>query len=324
MLIRLLSRILESYFRRRWLYLLPTVFMLALGVAYTTYLPPAYQVEATIYVEQETLLSSLTSFQDRGLAYVTPAQATVGELIQLFQSDAVVRAIIEQTDLEAEMSGGPKVVEEIIAEARDAIWPQELGNNLVLITARHEDPQIAYQFVSSTIDTYIQWKTNIARNESVAAQSFFVELVETYRSQVEPERKALDDYLIAHPPPLAGLRPPIEVAAIDRLQAAITLAEERLRVAENNEENARLALIQAESDIKQSYLVVDAPIVPHEPETSLKTVVLGPAIFLAVGLFLSIGGIVGGAVLDRSVRLPADVKHELGLPLLAVVPASSD
>ena len=44
------------------------------------------------------------------------------------------------------------------------------------------------------------------------------------------------------------------------------------------------------------------------------------AVFLFVGLLLSIGAVVLGTVTDRSMRSPEDVEQLLGLPVLAVVP----
>jgi hypothetical protein len=46
------------------------------------------------------------------------------------------------------------------------------------------------------------------------------------------------------------------------------------------------------------------------------------AIFVAVGVILAIVAIVGGMLLDRSFRLPVDVEHGLGLPVLALIPES--
>ena len=43
-------------------------------------------------------------------------------------------------------------------------------------------------------------------------------------------------------------------------------------------------------------------------------------IFVVVGVVLSIMGILGGALLDRSHRFAIDVRHTLDLPVLALVP----
>jgi hypothetical protein len=47
---------------------------------------------------------------------------------------------------------------------------------------------------------------------------------------------------------------------------------------------------------------------------------MGPAIFVVVGIILTIVCIIGGALLDRSFRFPLDVLTSLDLPVLALVP----
>ncbi len=320
MLRLVLLRLLESYFRHRWLYLLPIVLMSAAAAVYVSSMAPTYAVSGTLYVQNGTLLSSLTDIRSDGFTYVTPAQATSSELYQLLNSHAFLRAIIQQTDMESKMGQGETVAAETIDEAKAAISLQELGNNLVMISARHEMPRIAHQLADSTIETYIQWKINLNREESVAAQTFFTDLIKTYSAEVEPARQALDSYLKTRPRPIQGERPEEESAEIKRLQAALDTAEERLSRAENQEESARLALTQAESTVRQTYFVVDAPTRPLNAERSKKDLVLAIALFVFAGAFISATGIVGGALLDDSLRFPIDVVHGLGLPVLTMVP----
>lgn len=318
----ILLRLLESYFRHRWLYLAPIGLMLAAMGAYMQVVPAPYIAEGTLYVQQETLLSSLTSVRNNGLGfrYVTPAEETVGELYQLMNSEGFIRAIIQQTDLEAKMGEGPKVVDQIVKETREAVWFRSLGNNLVMVSAQYTMPRVSAQLVASTVETYTRWKTNISREESVAARDFFRDLVANYSLALDAERSALTDYLVAHQEPVRGARPPAEAARIAQLEAAVALAEERLRDAEHKEEDAQLALAQTESNIRQGYFVVDAPKQPLEPKRSKKELAMIAAIFLMAGAFFSVAGIVGGALLDRSVRFPIDVKHGLGLPVLVTMP----
>lgn len=314
-----LLRLLESYFRHRWLYLLPIVLMTVASFAYVTSLTPTYIVSGTLYVQNGTLLSSLTAIRSDGFSYVTPAQATIGELYQLLNSKAFLRAIIQQTDLEIKMEQGEEVAAETIDEARAAIWLQELGSNLLMISAQHEMPRIAHQLAKATIESYVQWKINLNREESVAAQTFFADLIKTYRAEVEPAREALATYLKTRPKPIQGERPEAETTEIARLQAAVSTAEERLRRAENQEESARLSLTQAESSVRQTYFVVDAPTRPLAPQRPRKEMLLSVALFVFAGAFITFTGVVGGALLDQSFRFPIDVAHGLNLSVLTMV-----
>lgn len=314
-----IQRLLESYFRHRWLYLVPVVAMAWAALYYVSTLPPKYIARATMYVQNDTLLGSLTALQTEGFGWSTPAQATVNEFYQLLNSHAFLRAIVDGTDLEIKMNQGPTAVPDTLWEARQAIWVQTLGDNLILIGAAHEMPRITHQLATSTIETYIQWKINLNRDESVAAQTFFADLIATYRTDVESARAALTTYLLEHPKPVRGERTENEEVEIVRLQAIVDGAVERLHHAENQEENARLALVQSESTVRQTYFVMDAAERPLAPERSKKELLTYVALFVMAGVCISATGIVGGALLDRSFRFPIDVSHGLHLPVLAMV-----
>jgi hypothetical protein len=177
--------------------------------------------------------------------------------------------------------------------------------------------------VIATMDAYVQWKINTDYQESIAARTFFDSQLQPYTDQVEKARSDLISYMDQYPDPIRGNRPPEEQIEVGRLQAVLQQAQDRLKSAQDNEESARLTLAKSESVTRQTYLVIDQPEIPREPQVSLKAMLQNVAIFIAVGLFLSLAGIAGGALLDRSLRFPIDVRHGLGLPLLTTVPTAA-
>ncbi|MCB0095220.1 MAG: hypothetical protein KDE46_05830 [Caldilineaceae bacterium] len=323
-MVRLITlRLLESYFRHRWLYLVPIVLLTGVAVVYQLNVTPNYITRSTLYIQKETLLSSLTSIRSDGIAWTTPAQQTLAELNELLQSNAYMRAIIQHTDLEAKMTRDRDTVDMTYIEARDAIWVQQLGDNLVLVGASHDDPKISYQLVAATTDTYIQWKTNLNREESKAALTFFENLTQAYKAQLEPAQQELTDYLTLHPEPVRGERPAAEKAEIDRLQVAADTLSTRLNSAESKLEDIQLTLARTENDAQQTYIVLDQPRFPESPEQSKVDLIVNFILFIGTGIFMSVLGIVGGLILDRSFRFPIDVRHGLNLPVLAMIPEAS-
>ena len=59
-------RILESYFRHRFLYLIPIVIMAGVGALAFLTADSSYISLGVIYVRKESLLTSLTNLQDGG------------------------------------------------------------------------------------------------------------------------------------------------------------------------------------------------------------------------------------------------------------------
>jgi hypothetical protein len=191
---------------------------------------------------------------------------------------------------------------------------------VIEISAKSKSPQLAQQLTSATSEAYSAWKVIGDRQESAVAQSFFADVLPGYQQELQRARDEMQAYLKSHPEKLRGERPPEEVIEIGRLQAAVDTAAKRVESAMEKEESARLAQAQAESSVRQNYLLIDAPSQPTQPEASLRDRVTGPAIFAVVGLLLTFGGIIGGALLDRSFRFPLDVRNSLELPVLALVP----
>jgi uncharacterized protein involved in exopolysaccharide biosynthesis len=322
-MVRLISlRLLESYFRHRWLYLLPILLMAIAAVIYYLTLKPVYIVRGVLYVQKDSLLSELTSLNTESFSIYTPAEATTQEFNELLQTDAFVRAIIQQTDLEQTLGTGDMSVAETIKEVRKQVWVEAQGNNQVMIGGAYEDPVIAYQLSNAAVESFIQWRINAERQQSVSAQAFFAGLIETYRTDLDNARAELEQYLAAHPEQLRGKRPEIEQLEIDRMRGTIDLARARYASVLDKDESARLSMAQAESDTRQSYFLIDAPAIPTAPETSLRKTAVNMVIFVVAGVMLSIVAIIGGMLLDRSFRLPVDVQYGLGLPVLALLPES--
>ncbi|WP_129631023.1 lipopolysaccharide biosynthesis protein [Candidatus Oscillochloris fontis] len=313
-------RLLESFFRHRWLNIIPILIAAIVGVIFVLNMAPEYVATGRLYVSQENLLADLTSSGQSGSFWTTAAETTVSEMYELISTQAFIRTVIQKTDLEASMALGPDSVYETMTYARKVISIQAVGSNLLDISATGDDPTIVYQLVASTMDAYVQWKINNGYQESVAARSFFEALMVPYQEDVDNARNDLIDFLDANPNPVRGDRPPEETMELERLQASVQRAEERLSAARDNLENASLSQVQSESVTKQTYMVIDQPEIPQVAEISTKTMIMNFAIFVVVGIFLSVVGIAGGALLDRSLRFPIDVRHGLSLPVLAMVP----
>ncbi len=320
MLRLVLLRLLESYFRHRFLILLPIVVMAGVFAASFSGGKPNYISRGAIYVEKQSLLTSLTALRQDGISWVTPAQETVNEFKELMQTDAFIRAIIQHTDLEKDMSQGPADIDALFDAVRELIWAQTLGDNLVLVGAANEDAAVAEQLADGLAEAYMAWKITNEQQSSAVAQQFFTQLIVTYQAALDLARDELQTFLVDHPDPVRGDRPSTEQLEIARLQAAVDDAARRLQSAMEKEENARLTLTKAESDTRQKYLVVDAPAMPLQSEVSQKSKLMQGVIFIVIGAVLSVVAVVGGALLDRSLRFPIDARNGLSLPVIAAVP----
>lgn len=315
----ILLRLLDSYFRHRWLYLIPILVLTVFGAVYVLTQERYFISSGVIFTEQTSLLSSLTAVENEGFSWNTPAQDVTNEITDLIKTDAFIRAVIGETDLELKMSQGDEIVKDTITEVRKRIWVVPAGSNQVQINGANQDPVIAYQLAQSTINTFIQWNINLDRSDSTAAVNFFQELIMDYQSDAENAQQALRSYLDQHPEPLRGERSETEKMEIQNLQTKLDFATTRLAQALDKAENARLAEIQVESEVHQKYTLVDSPDIPTKAALSKRQMATNIAMFLVAGIIFSIVAVVGSTMMERSFRLPVDVERELGLPVLATL-----
>ncbi len=314
-------RILESYFRHRWLNLLPFLAMVVAAGIYMGVRKADYVSQGVLYINSQSLLTSLSDTSNSNTSWwISPSQGTTDEINELIKTDAFVRAIIQRTDLEQRMSEGPVAVSQLFQDVRTKITVLSLGNNQTEISVSDSDPRIAYQLVNSLTENYIQWKMNSQKTESQAALDFFSNLIKQYKTEVDASRDSVKAYISAHPEPIQGSRPFQEQFEIDRLNSQVKLSEERYTSALEKEENAKLALQQVESNARQTYITIDAPEIPVKPTMSLKSLAMNLGMFLVVGIMLSGVLIVGGFMLDKTIRFTADATLQIGLPVLAMIP----
>lgn len=316
----IILRLTESFFRNRGLYQLPVVLMIVLAGLYVLFAPRVYVSSGTLYVQEGSLLSSLAGSGGGGSWWITPAQAAVSEFNELMGTDAFVRSVVHKTALEATITSDPSLTDEAIWEVRQSVSFSAVGDNLIRFSGTFGDPIIAQQIAQATIDTYLQWKLNTDQRESVVAQEFFAKQIEPFQQELAQAQTELRAFLEAHPEPVRGNRPTDEALALDQLRGRVSQAIDRIENARTRSDDARLAQSIAESEVYQKYRVVDAPQLPVKPTLGIRGVLMNIVIFVAVGVFLSVIGIAGGAVLDRSLRFPLDVRHSLSLPVLAMMP----
>lgn len=314
---RFVGRMLEAAFRRPLLCLLPLVLFGGLGVWSVTSSEDSYVSSGVISVASQTLLSDLSNLPgSEGFGWETPAGVTSRNINELLGTDEFARLL-------ADSAGYGSLVESGVVQldaVRSAVVAVPTGANLVTIRASTDDPESAYRIAGATIDTYIEWVLEGDVNQSVAAELFFTNLLEVYEADVATAREALAQYVAANPPLPDGTRPAEEEAEIARLDADIEVASTRATSAVQNIEDARLSTEQTASDIGQRLRVVDEPRSPLAPESSRIQMVMTFAMYVVAGFVFSLGLVLAGAALDRTLRNVDDVETMVGQGLLAAVP----
>ena len=315
----LMLRLLESFFRRWWLYLVPVVLLGLLGFMSVSGTKKKFQSSGTFNVESSTILSNLSGDSSQTNGFDTPAGATSKRINATLGTDQFIKDVATRAGIAGALANGTITPGWI----RSSLSSTTNGSNLVRVVAVNEDPQVAQRLAAATIDAFIQSTVDSAAGQSTAAAAFFDGLIKTYQTDVDTAQAALDDYVTAHPAPAIGTRPEDESAEITRLTADLNDARTNYNTTVGKRQDAQLSVEQAKADIGERMRLIDAPQVPVAPQARLKSMVMGFGTFLAAGIVLSIATVVIATLMNHSVQTAADVKDRLGARVLAVVPDAS-
>jgi uncharacterized protein involved in exopolysaccharide biosynthesis len=315
----LMLRLLETFFRRWWLYLVPVVVLGVLGFMSVSGTKKTYEATGTFNVESSTILSNLNGDNTQTNGFDTPAGATSKRINATLQTDQFIKDVAKRAGIDNALANGTITPGWI----RSSLTSATNGSNLVRVIAVNQDPAVAQRLAQATIDAFTQSIVDSASSQSTAAVGFFDNLLTTYQTDVTTAQTAVDDYVKAHPAPAIGVRSEDEQAELTRLTAALTQAQGNYNATLGKRQDAQLSVEKTKADLSERLRLIDAPQAPAAPQARLKSMVFGFATFLAVGLLLSIGAVVVATLMNHSLQTAADVKDRLGVRLLAVVPDAS-
>lgn len=313
---RTLVRILEAFFRRRFLYTIPLVASILLGALSVMQSSDEYISGGSILVDPDSLVTSRSGVEAGGFfTYLTPAQFRSQELKGLLQTDVFMESVVATAGIRLSPNPGLAAVQ--LSSVRQSITGWPVSENLIRVTATTSDPRLSERLTTATIEEFINFEISVDVAESKAAEAFFLELAGTYEQNVTETRRAVDAYLDE----LAGVTwlTAEQQLALDRLIAAETLAEQRYRSTLEDVEASRLAAEQAETDVRQSMAIVDPPHLPTGATSDLLGDGITLAMYVLVGLAIMVTGPVVATLLDRSVLFPEDLAHIESTRVLSVV-----
>jgi uncharacterized protein involved in exopolysaccharide biosynthesis len=315
----LMLRLLESFFRRWWLYLVPVLLLGVLGFMSVSSTKKQFESTGTFNVENSTVLSNLSGDNGQTNGFDTPASVISKSINATLGTDQFIKDVAKRAGIDGALENGTITGDWI----RSSLTSTTNGANLVRVIAVNEDPAVAQRLAQATIDAFTQSEVDAAASQSDAAVAFFDNLLTTYQSDVANAQKALDDYVKAHPAPAIGTRPEDEQAEVARLTNALTAAQGNYSATVSKRQDAQLTTEKTKADLSQRLRLIDAPTVPSSPKPRLKSMIFGFATFLAIGVLLSVGAVVVATQMNHSLQTAADVKDRLGVRLLAVVPDTS-
>lgn len=285
-----ISRLLETFFRRWWLYLLPIVLLFALGVASTLTSGSTYRSNGIVLVSSSSLLADLSGTTSNPFGQETPAAYTSRQVNTLLQTDQFLDLVVKNAGLTEAMASGAVTRQSI----RKSIFASATGDALVSVATTSSNPELSFRLAQSTIDSFTQFEVEAGQADSASA-------VDELTRQIEAQQQVVSDAA--------------DVTALQDARAKLEDYQKQL-------EQAKLVGDQAGADVAQRLRVIDTPIAPTAPESNRKADIQTVALFLALGVLVSVAALVVVTLMDHSVRYGEEIEAKLHLPVLATVPES--
>ena len=258
---RVMLNILEAFFRRPWLHLLPLILMLILGAVTAFSTGKEFRSVGTISAASSTVIEEVTQ-QNQGPTFETPATITARNINEQLRTANFLNLVAEKAELQSADATIP-IVLQTIAESVSAAAD---GDSLVRVTATNADPELAFRLASATLQAYQETVLNNRLSQSESSVTFLQTQADAAKVELDEAEAALDDYLTANPVQSADDRSPQQQVEVDRLQAEVERSDGRYSAMRDRVDAAEEQRAQAAVEIEQRYQVLDPPEVPLAAE----------------------------------------------------------
>lgn len=313
---RVVLNILEAFFQRPWLHLLPLILMIALGAATAFSTEAVYKSSGVITAESSTLIGNITQSNNQGFGYETPATATARNINEMLQTNEFLTSVANKLQADAPENQLP-LLRRTIA---DSVGATADGDQLVRVTAQSARSDLSFRLADATVQSYLEAVIDNDLRQSSETVTLFEGEVEQARADLQAAQDALDQFLVDN-----------QIDGTDETPLALELQANRMqdgvdRLASTYDakldalDQAKLATNTARTEVEQRLRLTDPPEQPEAPEPRLRKAGMTLVVFGILGSLLSLASVIVASALDKTIRVPADVNAKFGLDVLAVIP----
>jgi hypothetical protein len=316
---RVVLNVLEAFFRRPWLHLLPLILMLILGGVTAFGKDPVYKSTGTITAAPaaSNLVSSLAQGNNQGFNFDTPATVVARNINEQLRTTKFLNTIATKLQADPNNVAERDLLRQVIA--KDVAATAD-GDSLVRVSASTGRPDLSFRLAQETITAYRQAVVDSQLQGSQQDVSFFQQQEQSALAALTNANNDLIKYVndnaitdsnkIDLATQLVLKQKQDEVA---RLQTLYDAAVQQLN-------DANVKVNAAKTAVEQQLRVTDPAEAPLAAEPRLKKAALTLIIFGVLGLLLTLASVIVSATLDRTIRVPGDITAKFDLDVLAVVP----
>jgi uncharacterized protein involved in exopolysaccharide biosynthesis len=311
-------RLLETFFRRWYFYLVPLVALVGLGLSNVASTPTEFKSTGVIKTSNASLLSELTDVgTGTPFSFETASSLTSSKIASLMGTDAFARTVAAGAGVTEALETGAITLGAI----RGAIVTFPVGDDLLAVSATTTVPELSRRLVESTIKSYRDEVIDVELTQAQTAEEVLEGRLDRRKAELDDARSALAEYVRDNPePPLGADRPFDEQVAMDELASTVARADVQYVETLNQYEAAALVTEQTRAEVEGRIAVIDPPQTPLFAEPQRRAMVLKMGLFTILGSLLTITLVAVATALDHTVRREVDIEAQVGLAVAATVP----
>jgi len=314
------ERLVDGFFRRWFLYLIPVVLLAGLGIDTARTITGEYESYARLsattnpYLEQPDIRGTEIGF------YETPADGTARLINEQLQTDAFIDEVATQSGLAEAIDDGLITRGDI----RGRLGASASGQNNLRVNATWSDPTTALVLVESATNGYGEYLTLLAVADSQEAVRFWTDRRQVASNEADIAQDALDSFVQRLPTLASGEeRATEQTLEIQRLSSAFDRALDTVREAQSAIDEAQFTANQAASSSARQLVVIDAPIMANDPAPVRRDQATVVAMFILLGLAIAFAAVLLTTLLDRAIRTRSQLALASGIDVVVVVPRVS-
>ncbi|HLG77505.1 MAG TPA: hypothetical protein VKX46_13900 [Ktedonobacteraceae bacterium] len=313
-----MDRLRRTISRHRLQLLLVVFLPMLIGTGIAYLLPREYQATATLWALHNYNTLTATNIDANSLD--TPAESQATALSEMLQTRSFALAVAQEAKLASSL-GGDVTDDTLISAVSQSAQVTAQAYDLFTIQYTSTDPVVAQRVVQAIIDQYNQEIKDTASAEGQnLLQPYQVQLTQA-QQDAQNAQDTQNQYLAAHPqetPSQLQTDP-----AYQQLHLQVQQAQQKVQALQDII-NALEQQIASHTTIANGlYRVLDAPTVPTKPALRTKTLLIGGATGLLLGLIAATLLTVLMMRSDRKIYTRGDLREVTATPVVMELPLLS-
>ena len=314
-----MTKALEIFFRNKAKLLVLLLLPVLVSGVIVFLLPRSYVSTARLWALHRYAILGATGAESDMQS--TPAMTQAQALTELLQTESFDLDVARDTDLarymNVSLSDKQRLQDALYAEISTHVSVIASSANLYEITYTHTNPTVAMQVVQSVVEHFGEQSAAHSTAEGKQLLVIYNGQLKTAQQQADAAAQTAAQYYKDH-------NLTATTAQNDQqYQLLVSLAQQAradLANVQTNINNINQQLAQLSTGAQGMYDIIDAPTAPTQPESRTKSLMLGGAVGLTIGLLACIGYFLILVRLDQSIYSATEIPIFTDYPVLVQIP----